>query len=298
MKKNAGLSLAVLYGDLDIAAKISQSLKITFHPIKMHTFPDDEKLIKIDWDASGQTIALLTSLHIPDSKITPLIFAAETLRTFGAKSVILIAPYLPYMRQDKQFHPGEGISSKFFASILSHHFDGLITIDPHLHRYQSLAEIYTIPTITLHADALISDWLNNNIQNAIIIGPDAESEQWVKAVAAHLQLPFTALRKTRKGDRNVEIEISDIQNFKTFTPILIDDIISSGQTILETCRALNALGFKKPVVISIHGVFAQDAYPKLLPACTSIITTNTINHISNQIDISELISKTLERYLL
>lgn len=105
----------------------------------------------------------------------PLIFAAKTARELKAKKITLIAPYLAYMRQDKQFHQGQGITSKYFAALISHYFDNLITIDPHLHRWHSLNDIYSIPTHVLHANDAIASWIIQHVTNPVLIGPDIES---------------------------------------------------------------------------------------------------------------------------
>lgn len=104
--------------------------------ITAHQFPDEESLIKLETDVNDRTVIFLANLNRPNGKILPLLFAAETARELGASKVVLIAPYLPYMRQDKIFKAGEGITSKYFAKLLSGYFDGLITIDPHLHRWR------------------------------------------------------------------------------------------------------------------------------------------------------------------
>src|SRR3546814_1718571 len=76
----------------------------------------------------------LSSLDHPYAKVLPLLFAADTARDLGARRIVLVAPYLAYMRQDIRFHAGEAVTSRTFAAILSRHLDWLVTVDPHLHR--------------------------------------------------------------------------------------------------------------------------------------------------------------------
>jgi ribose-phosphate pyrophosphokinase len=163
------------------------------------------------------------------------------------------------MRQDRRFMPGEAITSRQVAHLLSEAFDWLVTVDPHLHRYGSLAEIYSIPTHVIHAAPLISQWIRMNVANPLIIGPDSESEQWVAAVAEDARAPHSVLEKTRRGDRRVEIKLRDLDRWKDRTPVLVDDIISSGQTMLEAVRLLAAQGWAAPVCIAVHGLFADQA---------------------------------------
>ena len=293
MRRHSKIILTNLYADQDLANNISRALNISYQPIQQHQFPDEETCITIDWSCSGHDVVLLTSIEHPNNKMLALIFAAQSLKQKGARSVNLVAPYLPYMRQDKAFNPGEGISANYFAKLMSTFFDGLVTMDPHLHRIKHLSEVYSIPTHVAHAAPAIAEWIKQHIKNPLIIGPDSESEQWIKATAKMQDLPFIALDKIRKGDESVEIQIKDLSQWKNKTLILVDDIISSGHTIIETCKHLQALGFPPPIVIGIHGIFANNAYEKLKPYCKMICTTNTILHDSNTIDISKILSDSI-----
>ncbi len=255
-------------------------------------FPDGETYVKVISNVYEKEAIIVCSLHQPDDKILPLYFLAKTLKEFRASPVTLIAPYLAYMRQDKRFTDGECISSELFAKLLSSFIDKLITIDPHLHRRTSLDEIYSIHTSVLHASHLVSKWIDENIQQPVIIGPDSESEQWVSKVAADANAPYIVLEKIRKGDRNVKISVPHIEKFKEHTPVLVDDIISTAHTMIETTGHLKKAGMKPPVCIGIHGVFAEKGYEKLIKAgAEKVVTCNTIIHPSNEIFTDELLAQ-------
>src|SRR5208282_2354296 len=128
----------------------------------------------------------------------------------------------------------------------------MITIDPHLHRRSSLAEIYSIPTKVAHAANHISAWIKSNIDKPVLIGPDAESEQWVADVANKAGAHFTVLKKIRHGDNDVEVSVPQVDEYKTYTPVLVDDIISTGRTMIETINHLKKAGMKAPVCIGVH----------------------------------------------
>jgi ribose-phosphate pyrophosphokinase len=133
------------------------------------------------------------------------------------------------MRQDIRFHAGEAVTSRTFAAILSRHLDWLVTVDPHLHRYHALSEIYRIPTQVVHAARLLASWIKRNVARPLIIGPDLESEQWVSQVAADADAPFLVCEKIRSGDRDVTISIPNAPAFLDRQPVLVDDIASSGR---------------------------------------------------------------------
>ena len=259
-------------------------------------FPDGETYLRIESDVADRDVVLLSSLDRPDPKLLPLLFAADTLRELGALKVGLVAPYLAYMRQDVRFHPGEAVTSGIFAALLSHHLDWMVTVDPHLHRYHALAEIYRIPTQVVHAAPLLAAWIRRNVARPLIIGPDKESEQWVAQVAADADAPFLVCEKIRSGDREVTISIPDISTFLDRRAVLVDDIASSGRTLAVAARQLAGMGFAPPDCVVVHPLFAGDAAEVLGGFVGRVVSTNTIVHASNDIDMMPAIAKAVRSF--
>ncbi|HMW61016.1 MAG TPA: ribose-phosphate pyrophosphokinase [Leptospiraceae bacterium] len=257
-------------------------------------FPDGETYIRILDQVRNKHTAILCSLRDPDARIPSLLFLADALREQGAASVGLAAPYLCYMRQDRRFQPGEAITSRTFAKMISAGFDWLITIDPHLHRISSLSEIYSIPAVSLHAASLIADWVEKTVPEPLIIGPDAESRQWAAEIArAH---PCIVLEKQRLGDR--EVEIQGLENLPVGrTPVLVDDMISSARTMIVATELIRAQGFS-PVCIAVHPLFHGSAFEDLKASgAATIASCNTITHPSNQIDVSGMLASAIQSML-
>ncbi|NRF11366.1 MULTISPECIES: ribose-phosphate pyrophosphokinase [Agrobacterium] len=261
--------------------------------IETRRFPDGETYLRIISEVRGKAVDIVSTLARPDEDFLRLIFAADAARDLGASSVNLIAPYLSYMRQDRRFVAGEAITSRSFARLVSSSFDRLITVDPHLHRYPSLSDLYSIPATTLHAAPLLADWIAGNVERPIIIGPDEESEQWVSAVAEQIGAPHAVLRKIRHGDRNVEVALPDLSEWRGRTPVLADDIAASGRTLIEAARQLPDQGFSKPVVAVVHGIFAEDAYERLAPLCSRVVSSDSVAHKSNVVGLAGLIAEAI-----
>jgi ribose-phosphate pyrophosphokinase len=241
---------------------------------------------------------LACTLDRPDEKILALLFAAATARELGAARIGLVAPYLAYLRQDTRFKPGEAVTSTLFAGMLSGAIDWMVTIDPHLHRLSALDALYTIPVRTLHAAPLIARWIANHVVQPLLLGPDVESEQWVGDIARYCGAPYVVLEKVRHGDRAVDISIPDIQRWRERTPVLVDDIISSAQTMTKTLTHLRALGMKPAICIGVHAVFATGAYEALQAAAPArIVTCNTITHRTNGIDVTDLIANAVRDWI-
>ncbi len=253
-------------------------------------FPDGDSYVRIVKDSArvtGRQAIIVATLDRPDEKILPVWFLADTLRELGTARVGLVCPYLPYMRQDRRFQDGEAVTSVSFARMMSKHLDWMVTVDPHLHRHKTLNAIYSIPTEVVHAAPLISEWIRTNIDAPLVIGPDEESEQWVASVARAAGAPYVVQRKVRSGDRAVRIEMPDIRDYASRTPVVVDDIISTAHTMIETVKELRRRAMRAPACIGVHGIFADKAFAELAQAgATTIVTCNTVNHESNRIDIS------------
>ena len=220
-------------------------------------------------------------------------FAADAARELGASEVNLVAPYLAYMRQDKRFHDGESVTSRSFARLVSSTFDQLLTVDPHLHRHPTLSAVYTIPTTTLHAAPLLADWIAQEVDQPLIVGPDEESEQWAGAIAARIGVPHAVLRKTRHGDRSVDIDAPDLSSWRDRTPVLVDDIASSGRTLIMAAHKLVEQGMRRPECVVVHALFAEDAWTHLVPLFSRITSTDAVPHASNGIALAPLFVQAL-----
>jgi ribose-phosphate pyrophosphokinase len=168
--------------------------------------------------------------------------------------------------------------------------DWLVTVDPHLHRVHDLSEIYSVPARVLHASPLISEWIRQELSSPLLVGPDSESAQWVEAVAGAADAPHVVLEKIRRGDRDVEVSVPDVAKWHRRTPVLVDDIISTARTMIETVGVLRRAGMLPPVCIGVHGVFAPGAYEALTKTGARVVTTNTIRHETNAIDVSGLMA--------
>lgn len=280
------LHLIAIPGSDACADLIAQRLNAPRCGLEHRRFPDGETYLRVLGDVKGVDVGVVAQLRDPDAHIPGLLFLADTLRELGAPRVGLIAPYLPYMRQDARFQPGEAITSVSFAKLISTAFDWLVTVDPHLHRHASLAEIYTVPAEVVPSAPAIAAWVQMHVKHPHLIGPDDESAQWVGEVAAYIGSPHTVLRKERHGDRSVSLTVPDLALLEGHTPVLVDDIISSAHTMAEAVRALRGQGSAPPVCVGVHALFAEGAIGLLDAAgAARVVTCNTVPHASNAIDV-------------
>ena len=290
--------LYALPGNEDMAALLSGKVGCQRGKIHIRRFPDGETYLRYDTLPANCSVAVLCTLNRPDEKVMSIILAASTARKLGAVRVGLIAPYLAYMRQDTSFEPGEAVSAQSFAQLLSAHFDWIATVEPHLHRIRGLHEIFSCQSASISVMPLLADWICREVRNPIVIGPDSESRQWVGAIAEAGGLPFLTLNKVRHGDRKVQIEEADLSQCRGHQPLLVDDIISTATTMIESIKYLKANGLASPLCLSVHALFAGQAYTRLIEAgARQVVTTNTVQHPTNGIDVSAMIASAVRSLL-
>lgn len=266
----------------ELAAHLSANLAV----VESRRFPDGEFYLRLHADVDQREVIVVAALRDPDPQALGLWFLAQTARDLGATRVGLVAPYLPYMRQDKRFQPGEAVTSTTFARFVSQAFDWLVTVDPHLHRRSSLADIYSVPAQAVASAPAIARWVSANVASPVIVGPDSESEQWASDVATRVGCPFIVLSKKRLGDRSVEISVPEAGAHAGRTPVLIDDIISSARTMAVAVRQVRSVFGQAPLCIGVHAVFAPDALRALEEAgADRVVTCNTLPHESNAVDV-------------
>lgn len=234
------------------AKQLAQRCNLRACTVHVHAFPDGESLVRVQ--PSGGTVLLYRSLDDPNRKLVELLLAASALRDAGASRVILVAPYLAYMRQDAAFHPGEAISQRAIGALLAKTFDGLVTIDPHLHRTPDLASILPgIPALAVSAAPAMVEALRAAITpDTVLVGPDTESRPWVESIANPLGLSVLIGEKRRSGDRSISLSIPGMDAVAGRRTIIVDDCVSSGSSLIACCNLLKAAGAASVEAVVTH----------------------------------------------
>lgn len=277
--------------------QLANSLNLPCFDIKVHHFPDKESLVTLPAQKNEHVIFYL-SLDYPNNKLIELLLAAKTARQQGVKRLSLVAPYLCYMRQDKSFQSEEAISQQIIGQWLSELFDDLITVDPHLHRVHSLDKV--IPdtnNITLTAAPLLGEFVKSLKKEVLLMGPDEESMQWVKQVAAVCNTSYSVATKIRHSDTHVSIQLPDM-NFKNQHIILVDDVLSSGNTVAQTAIQLYTADAMQVDVLVTHALFSKTAMDTLKKASIkNIYSSDSITHETNCISLNNLLEKNIKNII-
>lgn len=277
------------------AVRLADKLGVPFHVIDVHRFPDGE--LRVTVGLAAQTTILYVPLDHPNDKLIALLLAAEALRRGGTKRLVLVAPYLCYMRQDKAFHDGEAISQRAIGQLIAAAVDRVITVDAHLHRTHDIRTVFPgIEAEDLSAMPAIATALRGIDWSTVVVGPDEESEPWVGALADKLGLAFAVGRKTRAGDRSVEIAFGDPKLFKGRPALLVDDIVSSGGTLTVAAKALRAAQAATIDAVIVHALFPPEMIKDFHHAgIRSVHSTSSVPHPSNAIPLDDVLVPALTK---
>ena len=280
-----------------LAQDLALALGLPLRFIARHRFPDGELRLILPDPLPG-CVVLLRGLQQPNEKLLELMIVAPTARELGASRLLLVAPYLAYMRQDMAFSPGEAVSQRHIASLLSRFFDHVVTIDPHLHRIACLDEVMPAGAgIALSAAPLLGAWIANQAPGALLIGPDEESAQWVREAAMVAGLEHDIGRKVRHGDAHVSLSLPDV-DVAGRAVVLLDDMASTGRTLIGSAQVLLARGAASVDVAVTHALFNGDALAALKTAgVRHVWSSNTVPHESNAVSVVPLLAAALRRLL-
>ncbi|MDP3085919.1 MAG: ribose-phosphate diphosphokinase [Rubrivivax sp.] len=281
----------------DDEARLGQALAAAlgrgFAVIERHSFPDGETRLRLP-AMLPVDVVLLRGLQQPNAKLTELMLAAAGARELGARRLTLVSPYLAYMRQDIAFTPGEVVSQRHLGHALAAWFDVVVTIDPHLHRVATLDAV--LPGrrgVALTAAPLLGAWVAAQVPGALLLGPDEEAEQWVSAAARALGLDHAVCRKQRHGDREVEVALPTV-DVRGRAVVLLDDVASTGRTLVAAARGALAAGATSVDVAVTHGLFIGDAAEQIRAAgVRHLWSSDSVPHASNVVSVLPLLAAAL-----
>lgn len=291
-----GIALQCLPSAADAAKRLAARLGISLREIAVHRFPDEE--LRVTVGPAAQTTIVFASLHQPNDKLLALLFASEALRRGGAKRLVLAAPYLCYMRQDAAFHAGEAISQKVIGRLLAQAFDRIVSVDAHLHRTANIRDVFPGSAADdLSAMPAIAEALRAGTdRHTVVVGPDEESRPWVSDLAARLGLDFAVARKSRRGDRAVEVIFADPNLLAGRPVLLVDDIVSSGGTLTACAKALRAAGASAIDTVVTHALFPPELVGALFAAgIRAVKSTDSVPHPTNAIALDGVLAEALRK---
>jgi ribose-phosphate pyrophosphokinase len=280
-------------GTFDLADKIARRLGAHLAVASLRIFSDGESSIKLG--RVGKNCVIVQSSNPPtDTHLIQLLMMAKKCTDDGAQDVCAVVPYLGYARQDRAFLEGEVVSislvAKLFESVGLKH---IITVDIHselaMSYFASIQNVSSIPLLADYASKM-------RLHDPIAVSPDAGGTNRAKEFARHLDIDVLVLKKSRHkvtGDVTIE-ERLDIDISKR-DAIVIDDIISSGGSLIKAAEVLNKKGAGKIYAMCAHALLINDAAQKIKSAgVEDIISTNSVPSQYAKVDLSPEIALALK----
>lgn len=277
------------------AIQLGRTLGLSVHEIRVDTFADGE--IRVTVAIPRPLVIVYASLDRPNDKLLALLFAAEALCRAGVKRLVLVAPYLCYMRQDAAFHAGEAISQKVMGQLLGGAYDRIITVDAHLHRTADIRDVFpdTEADNISAAPAIAAGLKHSGYDPAtVLLGPDSESRLLVDQLATHLGSAGTVAEKERRADGTVALRLTNPALVAGRPVLLIDDIVSTGSTLAACSRRALDAGAASVDAIVVHALVPAARISDLLKAgIRSIRSTTSVPHPTNAFTLDKVLAEAL-----
>jgi ribose-phosphate pyrophosphokinase len=283
----------------NLANTVANQLGVTSGKLEVRRFPDGEKYLRILNEVKNEHVIVIQSMHhTPDDFLFEYLLLVDALKDLGAKRVTSFVPYFAYARQDERFKPGEALSFKTVSKLIqSVGTDEIFTIDMHQHRVVKSSEVFGIPSHNLSAMQLLADYVRKEgkLTNPLVIGPDAEAEQWAKLAAESLNTEYDVFEKKRFGDSKVEIRQRK-SSAKDRDVLIVDDIISTGGTIIEASKILFSQGARRIEVACTHPILASGALSRILAiGVANVVGTDTVPCPISYVSVAPLITENVRR---
>jgi ribose-phosphate pyrophosphokinase len=275
-----------------LAAKIAKELKCPLIPIETKRFPDGERYIRIKGKVDEEVIVVQSTGYPQDENLMELFLILKNLKSMGVKKIKVIIPYFGYGRQERRFKSGEAVSAVIVANLLeAAGADEIFCINLH---EENIKEFFQIPVHNLSAMKPIADHIKKTINNPIIIAPDKGAFGFAKEIAEILGCEYDYLEKTRLSPEVVETKPKNL-DVKGKEAIIIDDIISTGGTIVNAVKILKEHGATKVIVSCVHPVLVEDALLKIFAAdVDDVIATDTLRSDVSMISVAQLVADVLK----
>lgn len=283
----------------ELSHKLSEELDCGHVPVETERFPDGEIYVRLTEQVEGEeTIAVQSTCYPPNQNYMELFLLLDTLQDLGAEKVSAAIPYLAYARQDERFEAGEAVSLKTVAKLIQcAGAEKIYLMDLHAHRIGSAPEVFEVPVQNLTAAPLLARYFEKNysLKSPVSLGPDAEAEQWAKKAGEAIGADWDYMVKERKGSKEVEITPREL-DVEGRDVIIVDDIISTGGTMMEAIRILKDHGAEDIYAACTHAVLSDNALENIQKAgAKEVVATDTIESEISKVSVAPIIAEAVSQ---
>ena len=277
----------------DLAKRIARRLKAPYVETQTKIFPDGESKITLGHISKNSIILVVQSTYPPvDTNLLQALSIISQARKISSR-IYTIIPYMGYARQDKQFLSGEVVTMSVVAKMLQvAGAKKVFVVDIHS---KTALNHFKIPSENISAIPELAKYFKKlKLKNSLVVSPDTGGSLRAKKFANLLNTGFITLKKSRNRNTGKVRVISSKVDVHGKNLILVDDIISTGSSIIKATQFLKKQKCKRVFVACTHGLFVGDAESKIKKAGVSqIISTNTIPRTTSKVDISGVIAESI-----
>jgi len=268
-----------------LAKRISEALNVPMAKTIFRRFPDGELYVRIE-DMCERAV-IVQSITSNDDLVALMLM----LDALDGVDTIAVIPYMGYARQDKKFNEGEAISIRAVARMIESYAEAVVTVNIH----SKDAASYFKKLVEVDAMPIIGEFYSK--RDVVMVSPDLGSYERVKVCAEHAGCEFDYLEKKRIDAERVEIKPKSL-DVRGKDVVIVDDIISTGGTMVEATKMLLQAGAKSVECACVHAVLAGNALNKLYSAgVKDVVATDTIERGVSVISVAKAIAEVLEKYL-
>ncbi|HEX55520.1 MAG: ribose-phosphate diphosphokinase [Candidatus Altiarchaeales archaeon] len=276
----------------ELAVRVAEKTNIELAEIDFRKFPDNEIYIRLFSDVSDKKCIVIHTTRTNDD-IIELFLLLDLLRDLGAGEVHTIVPYLAYSRQDKRFNEGEALSAKTILKLINKFSDSITTVNCHFLDSEGEFMFHGIKIKNLDAFPLVAEYFRKKFKKPVVVSPDKGALRYAKGAANIIRCDFDYLEKKRISDDKVVMSVRNLDVYDKDV-IILDDIISTGTTIIEAVKILRKYGARSISAGCVHGVFSH-GIEKLNKALDNLVCTDTIQTQVSKVSISSLIAENLKQ---
>lgn len=271
-----------------LSEKLAKEINADLAGIVLKRFPDKECYIRIMDGLDNENVVLIQNAY-PDENIVEFFLLADAIREFKVKKLTAVVPYFGYARQDKKFNSGEPVSVRALIKRTQIGIDKIITVDIH---DKNVLKWFDISNINISGMPAIGEYLKK-LNPDIVIAPDDGALELAKNVADIIGCSYDYLEKKRIDAEHVEMTPKNL-DVKNKNVAIVDDIISTGGTIITATKNLKNQGAEKVYACCTHGLFASNAFGKLQKVCDKIVSTDTIENRASIVSVASEIGKIIK----
>jgi len=271
-----------------LAGRFAKEADVNLVDVNIKRFPDKECYVRIMDDLDNENVVLIQNAY-PDENIVEFFLLADAIREFKVKKLTAVIPYFGYARQDKKFNPGEPVSVRALIKRIQMDIDKIITVDIH---DKNVLKWFDISNINISGMPAIGEYLKK-LAPDVVIAPDDGALELAKNVADIVGCSYDYLEKKRIADMHVEMTPKNL-DVKNKNVAIVDDIISTGGTIITATKNLKNQGAKSVYACCTHGLFAGNALEKLQRVCDKIVSTDTIENRASIVSVASEIGKIIK----